>query len=240
MGTTMTITVTSAQTYAGMLETLRVRCGLHATLGNAPALNDILTEAHEYVYAQLNEGYPVTSTLTLVADTATYPSVSDDSVSIVRGSIQTVWIEQGSTERHELPQGITHAMRADTAMRGIPECWDSQYAGTDDGVWTMEFWPTPDQEYTVYIDHQRVLTRFSSDADVPAVDYRLVLGYAVAMGKAHYSRPDADAVGQAFKTLLYQAKVEQKENRRFIPPSARRDARPRVVSTTGGFRQVWD
>lgn len=235
----MTIVVTPAKTFAQMLATLRSRCNLHATIGSTPALQDILTEAHEYVFQQLDDGYPVTSTLTLAANTPTYSSISDDTVPIARGSIQTVWIEQGSTERHELPQGITHAMRADSAMRDIPQAWDSRFAGTDDGVWTMEFWPTPEQAYTVYIDHQRVLTRFSESADLPSVDGRLVLGYAIAMGKAHYSRPDAEVAGQAFKTMLYQEKLLHKENKRFIPPTTRH-ARPRVVSTTGGFRQVWD
>lgn len=235
----MAITVPTPKTYAQLLQVLRSRCGLHATIGSAPALVDILTEAHEYVYEQLDDGYPVTSTLSLVANTPTYPSVSDDSVPIARGSIQTLWIEQGSTERHELPQGITHAMRAETGMRSIPEAWDSRFAGTDDLVWTLEFWPTPDQAYTVYIDHQRVLTRFSENADLPAVDGRLVLSYAIAMGKAHYGKPDAEVAGQAFKTMLYSAKVEAKENRRFIPPAARQP-RPRVVATAGGFRQVWE
>lgn len=235
----MALTLPTAKTYAQMMQVLRVRCKLHATIGAAPALNDILTEAHEYVYQQLDDGYPVTSTLSLLANTPTYPSTSDDGVPIARGSIKTLWIEQGSTERHELPQGITHAMRAETGMRAIPEAWDTQYAGTDDAVWTMEFWPTPDQAYTVYIDHQRVLTRFSEDADLPAVDGRLVLAYAIAMGKAHYGNPDAEVAGQAFKTMLYSAKVEAKESRRFLPPSMRQ-RQARVVSTPGGFKQVWD
>ncbi len=234
----MALTLPTAKTYAQMMQVLRVRCKLHATIGATPALQDILTEAHEYVYQQLDDGYPVTSTLTLAANTPTYPSTSDDGVPIARGSIKTLWIEQGSTERHELPQGITHAMRAETGMRAIPEAWDTQYAGADDAVWTMEFWPTPDQAYTVYIDHQRVLTRFSEDADLPAVDGRLVLGYAIAMGKAHYGNPDAEVAGQAFKTMLYSAKVEAKENRRFIPPTLHQP-QARVVSTPGGFKQVW-
>lgn len=235
----MAITVPTPKTYAQLLQTLRVRCGLHATIGSTPALEDILTEAHEYVFQQLDDGYPVTSTLALVANTPTYPSVSDDGVSIARGSIQTVWIEQGSQERHELPQGILHAERAQSDIRSTPEKWDTQYAGTDDGVWTMEFWPTADQAYTVYIDHQRVLTRFSESADLPSVDGRLVLGYAIAMGKAHYSKPDAEVAGKAFATMLSQEKLLNKENKRFVPPTTRMP-RARVVATAGGFRQVWD
>jgi len=235
----MALTLPTAKTYAQMMQVLRVRCKLHATIGATPALQDILTEAHEYVYQQLDDGYPVTSTITLAANTPTYPSTSDDGVPIARGSIKTLWIEQGSQERHELPQGITHAMRAQSDLRSVPEAWDTQYAGTDDAVWTLEVWPTPDQAYTLYIDHQRVLTRFSEDADLPAVDGRLVLAYAIAMGKAHYGQADAEVAGQAFKTMLYQEKLLQKENRRFIPPTVRQPV-ARVIATAGGFRQVWD
>ena len=68
---------------------------------------------------------------------------------------------------------------------------------------------------------------------------RLVLAYAIAMGKAHYGQADAEVAGQAFKTMLYQEKLLQKENRRFIPPTVRQPV-ARVVATAGGFRQVWD
>jgi hypothetical protein len=221
-----------------MLATLRSRCGLNATIGSTPALSDILTEAHEYCYQQMDDGYPVTSTIALLANTATYSWISSDSVPIARGSVQEVWIEQGSADRVHLPQGITHAMRADTTSRSIPEAYDTNYAGTDDGTLTLEVWPTPDQAYTLYVDHERVLTRFSADADLPSVDYRLVLGYAVAMGKAHYGKADAETAGAAFKTMLYKAKVKQKENRRFLPPACG-ELQPYVITTATNFRQVW-
>lgn len=235
----MPITVTPVKTYAQMLATLRSRCGLNATLGSTPALNDILTEAHEYCYQQLDDGYPVHSTIALLANTPTYPWVSSDAVPIARGSVQEVWIAQGSADRLPLSQGITHAMRADTLMRSIPERYDTSYDGVDDAVLTLEVWPTPDQAYTLYVDHERVLTRFSEDADVPSVDYRLVLSYAISMGKAHYGKPDAEAAGAAFKNMLSKAKVAQKENRRFIPNTSCEPARAYVVATPGGFKQIW-
>jgi len=235
----MTITVTPAKNFASMLATLRTRVGYNASVGSAPALEDILTEAHEYVYQQLDDGLPVRSTITLSANVATYPWEADvDSVPIARGSVQEVWIAQGSQERVPLSQGITHAMRAHSDLRAIPEWYDSNYT-SDPAVFTLEVWPTPDQAYTLYIDHNRVLTRFSESADVPSAPYRLVLAYAIAMGKAHYGKADAEVAGQAFKTMLSKAKYEQKENRRFIPPCDRAPT-PRIVATAGGFRQVWD
>lgn len=218
-----------------MLQTLRTRCGIHATIGSTPALTDILTEAHEYVYQQLDDGYPIISTLTLAVNVAIYPWVSDDTVQIARGSVQSVWIEQGNTDRQPLSQGITHVDRADASLRSIPCKYDSRFVND---VWSLEVWPTPDQAYPLYVDNTRVLTRFSDPTDYPSVNYRLVLGYAIAMGKAHYSKPDAEVAGQAFKTMLSKEKYRQKENRRFISPDSCEPMRPRVVSTATGFRQV--
>jgi hypothetical protein len=231
----MAVTITPLQNYGTMLQTLRARCGLHATIGQAPALNDILTEAHEYVYQQLDDGYPVISTMSLVANTEIYPFMGDDAVPIARGSVQEIWIVQGNTDRQPLSQGINHSDRADPSLRDIPCKWDSRFVNE---VWSMEVWPTPDQAYLLYVDNHRILTKFNDAADMPSVNYRLVLGYAIAMGKAHYSKPDAEVAGQAFKTMLSKEKYLQKENRRFIPPDSFDSRRPRVVSTATGFRQV--
>lgn len=229
------IALPTVETYASMMKKLRVRCGVHETLGNVPALEDILQEANEYVYRQLDNGLPMRSTLTVAANAGEYEFVSDDSVPIARGSVQGLWIEQGDSERVPLPQGITQGDRAYHDLRAIPERWDTSYV---DGVFTLELWPTPDQTYLLHVEHNRVLTRFSVPADKPSAPARLVLGYAIAMGKAHYGRPDADTVGQSFKTMLYNEKVKNKENRRFIPPTACEPSQPHVVATAGGYRQV--
>lgn len=228
-------TLPPVETYQTMLAKLRSRCGLHATLGNTPALDEILTSANDYVFAQLDEGLPVSSILTLQADMKEYPWTSDEGEVVARGSVQSVWVEQGDTERVPLPQGIDHAMRADQDLRDIPQRYDSRYV---DGEWSMEVWPVPDQPYRLFIDHNRVLTRFTQPTDKPSAPARLVLEYAVAMGKAHYGKADAEVVGQSFRTMLYKEKLKQKENRRFVPPSAACPGRPRVVATANGFRQV--
>jgi hypothetical protein len=228
-------TLPPAETFQTMLAKLRSRCGLHATLGSTPALDDILTSANDYVFAQLDEGLPVSSTLMLAANTGIYDWVTDEGEVVARGSVQSVWVEQGDTARVPLPQGIDHAMRADQDLRDIPQRYDSRFV---DGVWSMEVWPVPDQPYRLFIDHNRVLTRFTQSTDKPSAPARLVLEYAVAMGKAHYGKADADVVGQSFRTMLSKEKYRQKENHRFIPPSADCPGRPRVVATANGFRQV--
>ena len=116
----MALTLPAEKTYAQMLQTLRSRCGLHPTIGDAPALNSILTEAHEYVYAQLDDGIPTESTLTIVVGVPNYEFESNDGDPIARGSVQEVWIRQGDTSRVPLSQGITHGTRADAELRSQP------------------------------------------------------------------------------------------------------------------------
>jgi hypothetical protein len=230
----MPLPLPAAKTYADLLQTLRVRCGLHATIGATPALEDILTGANEYVFNELDNGLPWKSTLSLLADTREYPFITDEGLPIARGSVHTVWIEQGDSIRVPLSQGINHGMRANVDLRGIPEAYDTSM--TDDGF-TLEVWPTPDQAFTLYVDHNRVLSRFSEPTDKPSAPSRLVLDYAIAMGKAHYGKPDADVVGQAFAKAMAGEKARQRENRRFIPPSSERRG-PQVVRTATGYRQV--
>lgn len=223
------------QTYASMLQKLRSRCGFHPTLGTASALNDILTEANEYVFQQLDDGLPWQSTLTLEANNPILPFVTDEGMQVARGSVQSVWIEQGDSNRVPLPQGISHAQRAFADLRTIPERYDTR---TADGAWSIEVWPTPDAAYRLFVDHNRALGRFSSDSDWPSAPYRLVLAYAIAMGKAHYNKSDADTAGASFKVMLSKEKYKQKENRRFVPPYCSHHG-PRVVRRADGtFQQV--
>jgi hypothetical protein len=226
-------------TYAQMLAKLRTRCKLHATIGNTPALEDILTEANEYVFDQLNDSRPWRSTLSVYADQNEYQFITDEGLQVARGSVKEVWIEQGDSCRVPLPQGISHADRADTALRSIPSKYDTTMRGgsNDAGEFTLEVWPTPDATYTLHLEHERILSRFSESTDKPSAPSRLVLAYAIAMGKAHYQHADADIVGQAFRNMLSTQKEKQREGRRFIPNSGERRG-PQVVSTATGFRQV--
>lgn len=236
----MPLTLPPAKTFADMLKELRSRCKLHATVGATPALESILTEANDYVFEQLDNGLPWRSTLSVFANQAEYPFITDEGLTIARGSVQSVWVEQGDACRVPLSQGISHAHRADAAQRSIPELYDTTMTGGsgDQGEFTLEVWPTPDQTYVLHIDHNRILSRFSQPTDKPCAPARLVLAYAIAMGKAHYGHADAETVGQAFKTLLGNEKDKQRENRRFIPPTSEHTG-PRVVRTATGYRQVY-
>jgi hypothetical protein len=211
-----TVLLPRTQTFATLLERLRSRCKLHPTIGDAPALKDILTEANEFVFRKLDNNTKTLSTLTLAPNTPTYDFTSDEGVPIARGSVHSVWIEQGSTDRIPLPQGITHAHRGLSTQASLPERWDTF---TQDGDLKIELWPTPDQRYVLHIDHNMVLTRFSEPTDKPSCNPQLVLAYAIAMGKAHYGQADSQAAAQTFQTMLADEQYKHHENRRYLPRS---------------------
>jgi hypothetical protein len=232
----MPLSLPSDLTFADMLAKLRSRCKLHATIGATPALEDILQEAHEYVFRELDNGLPWQSTFTLSADEALYPFITDQGLKVARGSVQSVWIEQGDSFRVPLSQGISHAQRAMPTV-SIPQRYDTQMTGgrNDAGEFQLEVWPTPDQTYTLHIDHNRVMGRFEQSTDKPSAPARLVLAYATAMGKAHYGLADAEVAGKAFRTMLADERDRQRENRRFIPPGECRDAPPPAMVMTGSI-----
>jgi hypothetical protein len=236
----MPLALPPTKTFADMLAELRSRCKLHATIGSTPALESILTEANDYVFGELDDGLPWRSTLSVYAGQAEFaPFITDEGMKVARGSVQSVWIEQGDASRVPLSQGITHAQRADASLRSIPELYDTTMRGGvgDQGEFTLEVWPTPDQAYTLHIEHNRILSRFSASSDKPCAPYRLVLGYAIAMAKAHLGQPDAETAGQAFRTMLTSERSRQRENRRFVPPSSGSRG-PQVVRTATGYRQI--
>lgn len=230
----------SAQTFATMMVELRIRCKVHPTVGDALALEYILRGANEYIYGELTSGLPTESTITLSPASNKYPFESDQGVKIARGSVHEVWAAQGGTYRSPLSQGITHAMRS-LVQSGEPTHYDTTMDGEecgDDTAYTLEVWPTPSNATILYVKHNRVLMRFEKPTDKPSAPYRLVMDYAIALGKAHYQQPDAPAVMEAFNNKMRKVKFEQLENLRFIP-AKEQERTPHIVQTANGFSQVY-
>jgi hypothetical protein len=165
-----------------------------------------------------------------------YEWLSDDGAPVARGSVQEAWIGQGSAGRLPLSQGITHAMREFTSS-GEPTRFDSLMVGDD---WMIELWPVPSNPYTLYVKHSRVLSRFEQASDKPSAPARLVLLYAIAVGKAHYQQPDAQAAMATFNQMLSREKFRQKENKRYFSGSGQAQRKPyAVLLPDGTATQVW-
>ena len=222
----------ATQTRATMLQTLRTRCGLHATLGAASALEDILTEANEYVYQQLDDGLPWQSTLTLTANIAECEFITDDGVPDCQGQRAVDLAEQGEADRVPLIPGINHAMRP------TPPSATSRPTGTASWSTPSGPWRYGQRRMGLRVPRRpQPGARALRDHRPAERPYRLVPIHAIAR-QAHYGKADADTAGQAFKTMLSKEKFKQKENRRFLLPSdapspARRVATPPATRWCG-------
>jgi hypothetical protein len=113
-----------------------------------------------------------------------------------------------------LHQGITQADRADVA-RGQPVKYDTLNG-------QMELHPIPDTSYRLLVEYIGSIPRFMRDSDRPGVPDRLILLYALAVAKAHYGKPDAQAALSTFNRLLSLEKMKLLENRRFFVNAAQR------------------
>lgn len=206
--------------------------GLGAAAGNfVPIADDLLEEAQEQIFLLLP-----TKDRTRVWDMTTgveqrwydIPETCDyteiDNVSALHGE---EWVPM-----HE-GIGLQHDSVYDD-INDYPRRYDIRYNETVSKA-QIEIWPQPDAAYSWRIEGLMTPNAFTADGHRAVVDYRLLLLYAIAFGKAHLRRPDAEAAMQAWinrKRLLLAKQHGNIEHVRENP--SRRNSnpvrvRPRVV-----------
>lgn len=89
----------------------------------------------------------------------------------------------------------------------------------------LEIFPAPDTYYTIWIRGHMGLTRFTQDADKATIDSDLLFLLALANAKAHYSQPDARAIGQQCELMLRKLNAGTFGVKKYVPG----DKRPAVV-----------
>lgn len=87
--------------------------------------------------------------------------------------------------------------------------------------------PEPDVAYLVRIYSEIVPGDFVADGDLCSIDYRLILLYAIAHGKAHLGRSDAQQAMDALNFRLRELKSNQHQGKRYIRGHVERDPMPK-------------
>lgn len=119
----------------------------------------------------------------------------------------------------DLYEGID-PMRYNETQSGRPQ----EYEWTD----TLEIWPTPDQDYTIWIYGRFGLLPFEADTDVTTIDPDMVFLMALANAKAHYGHTDAGSYFRQLEVMLQNVVAENHGKKRYIPnPKAPTLDRPR-------------
>lgn len=193
--------MTEYKTLGSLMTELKARLG-YVTQGPASHNNDtiiksFLTEAHDFVYEQLE--HPRTkrvAAIKLAKGSKLYDCHDDDlDEDIAPETITNFWIGDG-TNRYALQYGINEALRNFETQPNRPTRWD-WYDGQ------IELWPTPDADgYVLVLEYQAGKRRFERESDTPSVPSRLLFLYALAQAKAHYRHPDYQAAAASFDQML--------------------------------------
>lgn len=196
---------------------------------NKQVMVSFLQEGNDYIAEELG---PLTSRkktiITLEPGSFLYDWHNDiEDEDINPGTVISIWLNRTETDRQQMRQGITEWDRSQTD-RGQPCKYDTLNG-------QIEVLPVPDQPYNMLVEYIGSKPRFTQDSDRTAVPDRLVLLYALAVAKAHYSRPDAQAALSSFNRMMTIEKSRQHENRRYIIPTQPVNKTGAVVGSDGSY-----
>ncbi len=222
------------KTLGELLAELRSRLGFmaqgSAAQSNGPMLTSMLQEAHDYLYDELNPpGEKKRTLLTLLPGSSLYDWHDDATDEDIQPEgVQAVWVKISEVQVLRMTQGITEANRSWPGTS-----WPQRY-DTLNGQ--LEVWPVPTQQYTAIIEHIGIKPRFEQPTDRPGVPSRLLFQYALAIAKAHFRQPDAQAIAASFDRMLSKVKSRQHENRRYFAGVPYNASMQQVVKTSDGYR----
>ena len=176
---------------------------------NKANMVSFLQEAHAFVTAELGPVYSRKKTvIKLEPGSYLYDWNNDEEDEpIDPGTVISVWLNNTPEDRELMMQGISEAHRAQTE-RSRPFRYDTLNG-------QIEVFPVPDLPYDMLVEYIGGPPRFTMDDDRPGVDDRLILLYALSIGKAHFRQPDAQASLSAFNRMLSLAKGKQHQNHRY-------------------------
>lgn len=177
---------------------LRVRLGFGAAGGVPgvlqPLLNSFLRQAQAELYwngAWAETRKRADLSLGSGATLLNYPSDAN------KQRIEDVYVLVTNTWQ-PVKEGIDKALYTTVGTRNFP----SFYERLDQ----LEFWPEADQVYTVRVWYYKELDRFTQDGDRATINDDIIFSRALAMAKAHYRHPDAEAANAVASAMVNGAK----------------------------------
>lgn len=178
----------------------------------AYALNDYVMPSHSTGYC-----YRVTTAGTTGVAEPTWPTTPGSTV--VDGTVTFTAAEFPQAQWYPLVQGIdpTEYTILPTSQR--PQKFELREY--------LEIFPAPDTYYVIWIKGHMGLRRFTQDADKATIDSHPLFLLALANAKAHYSQPDARAIGQQCEVMLRKLNAGTFGVKRFIPGEKAKAVVPR-------------
>ena len=211
------------------------RCGyggLGAAAGNfVPYIDSLIVEAQEQIFELLTDEKRkqefLFSTVIVPAPEVFYDvpgSMDLEQIDYVGVFIVNQWVP--------VTQGIFLAHDSVNEVQTYPRKYQILLNPVV-GYTQIKLWPEPDAVYPLKI---RAITQngpFVNDGDYCSVDPRLIKLYAIAFGKAHLGRKDAQLAMDAWSSRLKILRANQHGNERYIrgrsDDADSADPRPKVV-----------
>jgi len=180
------------------------------TITGNPLMFELLKDAQDQLIAYYSDSVlrRINESVSTVVGTTLFDIPND----MDPGKIVSIAVKVGSIW-HELKQGIKY-YHASVNSGTYPNRYDIRYGTTNQGQ--IELWPTPSAIYPLRMEYFMRETAFATINDKSTVDSRLVFLHALANGKAHYNRPDAQIYGAQLESLLKKLKAQQFGNKRFF------------------------
>lgn len=186
--------------------------GVGAAAGNfVPYAGDLLVEAQEQMFEALpNRLRRRFFTFNTGVGQVWYdiPTSCDvDRIEKFEVQVNELWIP--------VRYGITSAHDDDAETQSYPVRYQFEF-NTSTSRTQIRVSPEPDDIYPMRIFSEITLGDFAANNDYCSIDYRLILLYAIAYGKAHLGRRDAQTAMDALTFRLRQLKGNQHQGKRYI------------------------
>lgn len=168
---------------------LGVRLGFGSAATNNGALIPILNNMLYAAQVELYWGFDWRSLRVHVTETLGEAQLNMDFPEEIHPDrIQWISVLYSNVWTPPLERGISAEMYTSQDRAGVPTHWDLNSASGDPQI---EFWPEPDDEYSVRLFGMAPLSAFAEDGDRTTIDSDIVFLKALADAKAHYRHPDA-------------------------------------------------
>jgi hypothetical protein len=187
-------------------------------LGN-PLMSQLLQDSQDLLMAEWkDEVLRVVKTDRSTAVGQTMYDIRDD---MDVGQIKRLAVKVGSVW-HNLARGIEYYHQSNNTgsyplrydIRMADAYAEATYGARGPGQ--IEVWPEPGGVYSIWEEYYKRVGSFSDPTDRATVDDRILLMHALASGKAHFGKADAQVYGAQAERLLSRLRAQQIRNKRFF------------------------
>lgn len=148
-------------------------------------------------------------------------NLDDCSKKLEPSKIRGAWVGDMNGAWIPLTRGINPSLYTSASYNGLPTRFEVRQM--------IEVFPAPDVAYTLRVQGDFGLLRFTENTDICTLDSEAVFLWALANAKNHYGQQDAKDVAAQANTLIGDLTAGTHGGRRYVPGEAAPCVPPRPV-----------